>query len=117
MPDALQQGGGGFVVWVLGDEFAAEGIGEDGLGEFVNVCFCLLVTRLDLVSDFEEGFDTTGDPKLLANIYPISNNSNCSGSHKGTKTQRIHISLSTLSDNKQDIPTTQQILCPHKKGY
>lgn len=30
--------------------------------------------------------------------------------------QRIPMSLSTLTDNKQDIPITQEILYPIKKG-
>jgi hypothetical protein len=34
-PNPLQQDGGRFVARILGDEFAPEGFGEDGLREFV----------------------------------------------------------------------------------
>lgn len=35
--DMFQKNRRGFVVWILRDEFAAKGFGEDGLCELVNV--------------------------------------------------------------------------------
>ena len=58
---AFQQDRRGFVVGVLGDEFAAEGFGEDGLRELVNVRFRLAVTRFERVGGFEECFDAADD--------------------------------------------------------
>ena len=57
----LQQLRSGFVVGVLGDELPAEGLGEDGLGQLVDVGFGFLVTLLDVVGDFKKGFDAADD--------------------------------------------------------
>ena len=48
-------------MWVLGNEFAAEGFSEDGLGEFVHVRFGLFVAGFDLVSQGEEFVDSADD--------------------------------------------------------
>src|SRR5205085_1869359 len=69
LPDALQEDGRGFVVAPLlagefgfgGDEFAAEGAGEDCLRELINVRFRLAVTGFERVGGFEECFDATDD--------------------------------------------------------
>ncbi len=50
--DSFQQNRSGLVVGVLGDEFAAEGFGEDGLRELVNVRFRRPVTRFERVCGF-----------------------------------------------------------------
>lgn len=57
--DPLQQLRGGFVVGVLRDEFPAEGLGKDGLGQLVHVGLGFLVALLDVVGDLEEGFDAS----------------------------------------------------------
>ena len=61
----LQQLRSGFVVGVLGDELTAEGLGKDGLGQFVDVGLGFFVALLDVVGDFEEGFDATDDFMLF----------------------------------------------------
>ena len=47
--DACQQRGSWFVVWVLGHQFAAEGFGEEGLHELVDVRLRLGEAGLELV--------------------------------------------------------------------
>lgn len=41
-----------------GHQFAAEGLGQDGLNEFVNMCFGFFIPPFDLVRDSEKGFNT-----------------------------------------------------------
>ena len=57
MTNSFQQNRRAFVVGVLRHEFAAEGFGENGLRELVNVRFRFAVTRFERVSGFEECFD------------------------------------------------------------
>jgi hypothetical protein len=51
LPDSFQQLRRGFVGGVLGDELPAEGLGEDGLGQPVDVGFGFLAARFDVVGD------------------------------------------------------------------
>ncbi len=59
--NAFEQHGSGLVIRVLGDQLAAEGLGEDGLGELVDKLFCLFVPRLDLIGLFEKRLDPADD--------------------------------------------------------
>ena len=50
-------------------ESAAESLGEDGLGEFVDVPLCLLVAIFNPICDRKEGFDTADDLVLLCHCW------------------------------------------------
>ena len=51
--DAFEEDGGGFVVGVLGDEFAGEGFVEDGLAEAGGTLCCAVDRLSELIGDAE----------------------------------------------------------------
>ncbi len=67
--DAVEEGGGGFVVAAFGggegvfggDELAAKGLGEDRLSEAIDLPAGRLVAGFDLIGDGEEGVDAADD--------------------------------------------------------
>ena len=67
--DALEQDGGGFVGAAFaagefgfgGDEFSAEGFGQDGLCQFVRAFRCGGHVFFNGVRELEEGFDAADD--------------------------------------------------------
>jgi len=71
--DAFEEDGGGFVVPPLlasefglsGYEFAAERLGEDGLGELVGSLAGGVDTTLNFVSELEEGVNPADDFALF----------------------------------------------------
>src|SRR5437870_4211599 len=78
--DAFQQNGSGFVVWVLRDEFAAEGFGEDRLRELLDVRFGFRVARYELIGQRKQRFYAAHDFVLF-------------GEWRQTKHDRLHIPL------------------------
>jgi len=67
--DAFEQNRGGFVVGVLGHELAAEGLGEDGLGELVYVGLGLEIAFLNTVGVLEDGLDIVDDSLLTIALW------------------------------------------------
>ncbi|KXJ32877.1 hypothetical protein AX284_10505 [Pseudomonas sp. HUK17] len=59
--DAFQQHAGRFVIRVLGHQFAAEGFGEDALGQTINAHLGGFDTGFELVGEGEELFDAADD--------------------------------------------------------
>ena len=39
-------------------QFASEGLSQDGLSEFVNMCFGFFIPPFDLIRDSEKGYNT-----------------------------------------------------------
>ena len=57
--------------WLVAeDQFATEGLGEDGLGEIVDVSFGFGVAGLDLVGQREQAFHSANDFLLLGQWSP-----------------------------------------------
>lgn len=67
--ESTEKGGGALVGAALAacefrlgrDELAAEGFGEDGLGELVGALGCGFDPLLERIGEFEEGFDPPDD--------------------------------------------------------
>src|SRR5438094_339556 len=64
--DALQQNGSRFVVWILRNEFAAEGFGKDGLRKFLDVRRGLRVARFKLVGQHKQSLHSSHDFPLFS---------------------------------------------------
>ena len=69
----FQQGGGGFVGGILGDEFAAEGFGEDGGRQALHGLLRAAQPRFDPVRVGEQGFDAADDFLLFGEGWDWKN--------------------------------------------
>ena len=68
-PDPLQQNARGFVVRVLGNELAAEGLGQQGWGEAIDDLAGGCEAGFELVGEGEEGFNAVNNFVLLFNTW------------------------------------------------